>query len=253
MSSLPAVEQLEIVGSSWNGISNIFPTLFSGCAYRSGGFFYQIKHDEQNYLHRFTVGLDLQTKATTSLPLPSCPFALPPVETSLARCRYGQRDDLADHGQNCPWTGLAFLADVSSVPGSFSCYPRFQLSRLEEISQNQDLLSELCPVHFIVIPDIFREEEARKVRLIIASNSLWKVNVKGNCFFPKDSSKGERLPLLCLAALSLTGHAVLMLGSISTALQSLGHLHRGPKPLALSLEIKADGSIATCQSEFLKE
>lgn len=109
-SSLPA-EQLEILGSSWNGISNVFPTLFPVCAYGSGGFLIRLillEHEEQNYIHSFTVGLHLQTKATilSFFPLSSCPFALSPAQTSLAMCRCGQTNALADHGQNCPWIML---------------------------------------------------------------------------------------------------------------------------------------------------
>lgn len=165
MSSLPAVEQLEIVESSWNGISNVFPTLFPGCAHGSGGFFIRLillKHDEQNDFHRFTVGLYLQTKATIlSLPSLLMPFAFSPSRDPSGHVQAGSERCPCWPWPKLPLDCAAFLADDSSVPGSFSCYPRFQLSRLEETSQNQDLLSELCPVHLTVIVDIFREEETR--------------------------------------------------------------------------------------------
>lgn len=159
--------KLEIVGRLWNGISDVLLTLFPMCAYGSGGFLIRLillKHDEQNYIHGFTVGVHLQTKvAILSLPSP-----LVSICTALSTDLSGHVQVWSERCPCWPWPNLpldfaASLADLSSVPGSFSCYPTFQLSRLEEPSQNQCLLLEPCPVYLNVISAIFREEETRNL------------------------------------------------------------------------------------------
>lgn len=106
-------------------------------------------------------------------------------------CRHGQRDALADHGQNCPWTVLLFwLMSVQYQEASHAIPDSSWAGWKKPLRIN----CQNFVLYTWLLYQIFSgRKKLEAIRLIIASNSPWKVNVKGNYFFPKDSSKREHL------------------------------------------------------------
>lgn len=136
----------------------------------------------------------------------------------------GRIDTLADHGQNCPWIALLLWLISAQYQSVARAIPDSGSTGWKKPLQTQCLLSELFPLHLSIISDIFSSDRGRKkletIRLIIASNSL--IRLKGECqrklFLPKRLlQKRAFASLLHLTGLSLTGHATLIHGSMSTA------------------------------------